>query len=542
MTPSFILLVTLVQFGLVAANSDPRVILQQGTLKGKFLKSYVGGKTIFAFQSIPYAAPPVGVLRFQPPQDAPTWSGERLAQSSAPTCPQVSFFTGNFEGQEDCFVDQKGLNVMFWLHGGGFFAGSGNPDMFGPEFLLDHDVILVTVNYRLGPLGFLSLNSRGVTGNYGLKDQVAALRWVRDNIANFGGNPNSVTVFGESAGAASVHFLMMSPLAKGLFHRAIVQSGSAFNDWAFERQPERLAADLVARMGCDCRNESLMMACLRASNAQTLAERSTAIMTENNLPRVFAPIMEPVGTEGAFLSADPSSPVSLGQIRMNDVPLMAGVMTHEAIYHLIGLGDKNPEEELQKNREHYVPEILGINVNSSKFEEIWREIRDFYDKLYPDDPLEKFVILNSDVEIVFGVDELVRVLASSSSQQVFYYQFSYDGGRSTIKSRANISYNGTCHEDELAYLFTGSAYPSLLKASSQDFLMIARLSKMWTDFAKTGNPTPSTNSGFGTQWKPVDKLKTRYLDIGVQLVMRDENMNEARVYFWRELVRKHRQN
>lgn len=111
--------------------------------------------------------------------------------------------------------------VMFWIHGGGYTTGSGNSDMYGPHYLISQDVIVVTINYRLGVLGFLTLDDPklGVPGNAGLKDQVMALKWVQKNIRNFGGDPNNVTIFGESAGASSVHFLLLSPMAKGLCHR-----------------------------------------------------------------------------------------------------------------------------------------------------------------------------------------------------------------------------------------------------------------------------------------------------------------------------------
>ena len=122
---------------------------------------------------------------------------------------------------------------MFWIHGGGFIAGSGSENLYGPEFLITNGVVLVTVNYRLGLLGFINFDDPclDVPGNAGLKDQVMALKWVQKNISAFGGDPNNVTIFGEGAGGASVHLLMLSPSAAGLFHKAIAQSGCALNPW-----------------------------------------------------------------------------------------------------------------------------------------------------------------------------------------------------------------------------------------------------------------------------------------------------------------------
>ncbi|XP_033219251.1 juvenile hormone esterase-like [Belonocnema kinseyi] len=120
---------------------------------------------------------------------------------------------------------------MVWIHGGGFVFGSGNADLYGPDFLVRKEIVLVTINYRIDVLGFLNLGLETAPGNQGLKDQVMALKWVKDNISNFGGDPNNVTIFGESAGSASVHYLTQSALAKGLFHKAIAQSGTALNPW-----------------------------------------------------------------------------------------------------------------------------------------------------------------------------------------------------------------------------------------------------------------------------------------------------------------------
>lgn len=129
---------------------------------------------------------------------------------------------------------------MFFIHGGGFYEGSGNDDLLGPDFLIDHNVILVTINYRLGVFGFMSLATAEYSGNMGMKDQVLALQWVQENIHQFGGDPESVTIFGHSAGSASVNYHMLSPMSKGLFKRAIMLSGVAINAWAFFQPRDHL--------------------------------------------------------------------------------------------------------------------------------------------------------------------------------------------------------------------------------------------------------------------------------------------------------------
>ncbi|MCJ7745002.1 MAG: carboxylesterase family protein, partial [Actinobacteria bacterium] len=207
------------------------------------VKGQLGSDGILAFKGIPYAKPPVGELRFKPPQPPKPWSDTLKAAMFGPVAPQKENQIGSGSTQEqseDCLslnvwtpgIDDKHRPVMVWIHGGGFTFGSGSDEWYeGSTFSERGNVVMVTLNYRLGALGFLYLGGVGgpdyaESGNLGLLDQVAALKWVRDNIAVFGGDPGNVTVFGESAGSMSVCALMGMPRAKGLFRRAIAESGA----------------------------------------------------------------------------------------------------------------------------------------------------------------------------------------------------------------------------------------------------------------------------------------------------------------------------
>ena len=210
-----------------------------GTVEG------VAGRhpSVTAFRGIPYAAAPVGELRFAPPQPHPAWEGVYLADRFGPMCPQTDRDAGmagrELERSEDCLslnlwtaaeTDTERRPVLVWIYGGGFRAGTGAAPEFDGESLAARGLIVVTFNYRVGAFGFLATPelsaelSDGASGNYGLLDDIAALRWVHDNVTAFGGDPDNVTIAGQSAGAGSVNFLAMSPLARGLFHRAIAQS------------------------------------------------------------------------------------------------------------------------------------------------------------------------------------------------------------------------------------------------------------------------------------------------------------------------------
>ncbi|XP_047106309.1 juvenile hormone esterase-like [Schistocerca piceifrons] len=216
-------------------GSAVTVSIPQGALRGRRLKT-PSGRTYCSFQGIPYAKPPVGPLRFKSPEPPEPWSGIRNATKEGNIAPQIDFLMRSkteYEGDEDCLYlnvytsklptgeNAQLIPVMVWIHGGAFLLGSGNTELYGPDYLMEHDVLLVTFNYRLGVLGFLSTEDELVPGNAGLKDMVMALKWVKSNITRFGGDPGNVTIFGESAGSMSCHILSISSAAKEAKHERI---------------------------------------------------------------------------------------------------------------------------------------------------------------------------------------------------------------------------------------------------------------------------------------------------------------------------------
>lgn len=204
----------------------PIVTVKQGKLQGIFEENVLGFHYL-SFKGIPFAAPPVGELRFKDPEPPAPWEGIRDASKNAgDVCAQLEQSSGQAViGSEDCLYlniyipynvyRTRGNPVMVWIHGGAYLIGSGNDTHKRPDYLMAKDVILVSINYRLGALGFLNLNHEVASGNQGLKDQVAALKWIKENIEIFGGDSNNITVFGVSAGSACTHFLTLSPLSKG---------------------------------------------------------------------------------------------------------------------------------------------------------------------------------------------------------------------------------------------------------------------------------------------------------------------------------------
>ncbi len=276
--------------GLIAALllAAPAAVLAQesvvattalGTLSGRF------DGDVRVFRGVPFARPPVGDLRWRPPEPAAAWSGVRDARAFGPACTQARTRFTDYEAiSEDCLYlkvwapdDARDAPVMVWIHGGSLASGTGAESLYDGAALAREGVVVVTINYRLGPLGWLAHpalsreDPQGVSGNYGLMDQIAALEWVRDNIAAFGGDPGQVTIAGESAGALSVMYLMVSPRARGLFHRAIAQSGymitsPMLRDSPYERWPdaETVGLTVAAALGANTAAE------LRALSAEAI--------------------------------------------------------------------------------------------------------------------------------------------------------------------------------------------------------------------------------------------------------------------------------
>ncbi|XP_017120624.1 liver carboxylesterase isoform X2 [Drosophila elegans] len=309
-------------------DGDPVVELSLGKIQGGSVKSFQG-KTIYAFRGIRYAQSPVGQLRFTNPIPETGWGDEVLkATSDSLVCPQpgitlfmsedclkLNVFTKNFEEK---------LPVIVYIHGGANVLGSGNSIYeAGPQYLLDHDVVFVAFNYRLGALGFLSTNSSETRGNFGYLDQVMALQWVRDHISHFGGDPEMVTILGMSAGSMAVSLHLASSLSAGLFHRAILMSGSATNHFHIDNLfwTRKLAREL----GCPMYDATDVVQCLRNETWPRIVEICKAWETYQ-----FVNMKWNYEIDGHFLPRHPTELIEEGNF--NKVPLLISYTLNELDY------------------------------------------------------------------------------------------------------------------------------------------------------------------------------------------------------------------
>lgn len=332
----------------------------------------------YSFKGIPYAEPPVGELRFRSPLPHAGWQGVRQATQHGNVCAQ--FAEGIMVvGSEDClFLNIYTQNligarpVMVWIHGGAFTEGAGNDDWYGPDFLVQDDVLLVTINYRLGILGFFSTGDNSAQGNYGMKDMVEALRWIRNNIAAFGGDPDNVTIFGESSGSVSVHFLVISAMANGLFNKAISQSGAVLNGWGFQPNPLDRAVDLATRLNIPATTPVEIVEGMRnLPFAQIVAQTPEWTNPRGFRPFEFSVVVESLNSdEPPFLTASPWEILSSGNY--NHIPLMMGFNDAENLFMITEplLDDSNPD--------NLVPVLWNVPEGSPSSTAIANAFADFY--------------------------------------------------------------------------------------------------------------------------------------------------------------------
>ncbi|KAK3927492.1 Venom carboxylesterase-6 [Frankliniella fusca] len=505
-----------------AQPAQPVVQLEKGAVRGASAQSS-SGRGFFAFKGIPYARPPVGKYRFRDPKPNKPWQGVWDATQFPPKCMQFDRYPfSTVVGDEDCLylnvftprLPTPGaplLDVLVFIHGGGFMFG-GSAD-WGPDYVLDKDVVLVTINYRLGPLGFLSTEDDVVPGNMGLKDQALALRWVQGNVAAFGGNPNSVTLFGMSAGGASVHYHYLSPLSAGLFHRGWSLSGSALNPWTQQERAAAKARRLAALLGCPADPAAAasrdLVDCLRHRPARAIAAAVLSFQdADDEIPfSPFAPVAEPAGTPGAFVDRAPVEVLRQGLA--NDVPWIVGVTSEEGLFNAaeyLGAGQAHKLERLDREWLRLAPLLLDYNDTAGTEAErdaVSRAVREHY---FGQRPLSaatsEFIAMVGDRIFYAGVEQAAREQAQANSQPVYLYVFGFRGEHSlsgAITKPKDESDWGVSHGDDLGYLLKWECLPT--GGTELELTVRKHLLSVLTTFARTGVPSGLPGS---PGWVPLD--------------------------------------
>lgn len=347
---------------------------------------------------------------------------------------------------------------MVYIHGGAFVRGSSSILIYGPDYLLQNDVIFVAFNYRLGAFGFLSLkdSSLNVPGNAGLKDQCLALKWIKENIASFGGDPNNITLFGESAGAASVHFHMTSPQSRGLFNKAILMSGCIYNNWALV-PPRDFANRLGTKLELEFSNEKQLLDQLTTIPPEKIILAQEKLLTEEEKLDQFmagmGPVIEPYKTENAFIADDV---IRLSRCAWgNSIDILIGGCSNEGL-----LWHKEVNEKLLEKHKiltHFIPLELRQNKTDDELREMAKLLKEFYFKgKEPSmESLNSYITLIGDKNFWHGFHRTLLARLKYSKAKTYLYRFDIVSKTQNHHKLmfADEQAPGACHADDKSYLF-----------------------------------------------------------------------------------------
>lgn len=456
----------------------------QVKVTGGVIEGIAAKNGIQCFKGIPFAAPPVGSLRWKFPQPVVPWEGIRSAKAFGHSAEQgrVAAVAMGVAGglDEDCLylnvwapAESAKLPVMVWIHGGAFTSGSGSMPLYDGTHMATKGVVVVTINYRLGPLGFmahpeLTKEGGGSSGNYGIRDQIAALEWVRQNIASFGGNPANVTIFGESAGAYAVNILAASPRAKGLFHRAIAQSGGSFAS---------------PKVGNEFGLLHLTLKRAEAEGEKLLGRlKVTSIAKARELPAKAIIDAASPDTTGSAVFDGQILPKDIYQLyaerQFNDTPLLVGSNSDEAAMFVWGkLTPEKVRSQAAAGLGEYDAPILALYPHTSVDEATWAG---------------KAIL--TDLAFTWHAWTWARMQSEKGESPAYLYYFDH-------REPGNAS--GASHAAEIAYvlgnLSTGGWFSK--GSSPEDKALSEMMMNYWVNFAKTGDP----NDGELPKWPPFSK-------------------------------------
>ncbi|XP_069848426.1 carboxylesterase 5A [Dipodomys merriami] len=513
------------------ATEVPQRNTKLGWVKGQQTTVLGSPESVNVFLGIPFAAPPVGPLRFANPQPAVPWNDVRDATSYPPLCSQKLEWISSYQSwlkvrypklrtSEDCLYlniyapahadDGSELPVMVWIPGGGFQTGSASI-YDGSALAAYEDILVVVIQYRLGIFGFFSTHDKHSSGNWALKDQLAALSWVQENIQFFGGNPNSVTISGGSAGAISASGLILSPMAKGLFHRAIMESGVAIIP-CLKTIEEQLSEDLqmIAQIcGCNETDSEALLTCLRKKSSEEL-------LSLNQITKSFTRAID-----GNFFPDEPLK--LLSQKTFEVVPSLIGVNNQECGFMLPM--EAYPEILLGANMSVALSLLhTFLNIPTQYLHVVANEY--FQDKNSLAEIRDALLDLFGDV--FFVVPALVTArFHRDSGAPVYFYEFQH---RPQCFEDSRPDFVKADHTDEIRFVFGGAFLKGDIVmfdgATKEEKLLSRKMMSYWANFARSGNP----NGPDLPLWPAYDEME-QYMMLDLNMGVGQE-LKEERVEFW----------
>ncbi|CAH1787792.1 unnamed protein product, partial [Owenia fusiformis] len=477
--------------------------------------------TFTEYLGVPYAKAPLGSLRWKLPETPSPWNETKDAVGYSDNCYQAPLDTKFGNISEDCLylniwstldytqdsavIENQNLSVMFFVHGGGFKTGFAR--FFGGYLADAENVIVVAANYRLGLFGFMTTEDATIPGNYGMHDLIKALEWVKANIRMFGGDPDSVTIFGESTGAGAVSHLMLSPLTKGLFKRGIAESGEATSPFAFGVNYQRLVTmELSNRVGCGEIVNEAMRTCMELVQAETLQTTLSAIQQEmqprNDSKADFYPTID-----GFFMKDTPLNVLKSGDFEPRDY--ITGFNSHESYFLWFiqfsagfttslkaGLTEAQMDTMLKGNVKYLDNNDITTGNN------FFKTVKQFYgDFESPPEMLSQkrsVGFYNFLTDFLYGAQSQRFADYFSRKSRVYSYYLSAKVSPDMRILPGDPSgppdYVLSSHGDDLAFVFGGAKYISSLNATLEEQNLSTKMMRAWANFAKTGNPNPTNTS------------------------------------------------
>nr|XP_061813045.1 carboxylesterase 5A-like [Nerophis lumbriciformis] len=513
-------------------STDPVISLTNGKIRGEIVPVKGTEIKVKQFLGIPFARPPVGNLRLAAPKDADSWEGERDCTRQPPMCIQDTDIVVNAsrimsveytptELSEDCLYlnvytqaeAKRGdkLPVMVWLHGGGLVMGAAS-QYDGTPLTAYENIVVVIVQYRLGILGFLGTGDEHLRGNWGFLDQLASLKWVQANIEAFGGDPQAVTIAGESAGGISASILTLSPLAKGLFHRAIFQSGVATVGTYTRSHSLGLVKTVANLTGCDDITSQELVQCLRGKSKDELVDATKKM-------KIYLGGV----VDGVFLTD--TAEELLKRKEVMPIPVMMGITNHEFGW-ILPQSFAPPGWENGMTRESVLAMVNLFNPEGASLANSLIVHEYLKTAQTPDAIRDGFTELMGDLLMTLPVVK-VADYHTDAGNPVYVYEFGY---RAETYKESRPNFVKADHGDDVSFVFGGCFWSGNVKIlgnfTKEDEQQCLTIMKYWANFVRTGSP----NGPGLVAWPQYDRQKQEYMELGVKQTVR-QKLKKDRVHF-----------
>ncbi|XP_028171865.1 juvenile hormone esterase-like isoform X1 [Ostrinia furnacalis] len=465
------------------------------------------GSQYASFRGVPYAKQPLGELRFQELQPHEPWTGDFNATTEGPACPnnEVLFYAlvrpqgiseacihANIHVPIDALPNihtgascTGRLPILVFVHGGAWVSGSGDADIHGPEYLVSRGLIIITFNYRLDFLGFLSLNTPKIPGNNGLRDMVTLLRWVQANAAYFGGNPADVTLAGLSAGAASAHLLTLSPAAAGLFNRAFLMSGVAVQSF-YSASPvyaQLVAGFFLSALNITSTDYDEVHDQLVELPIDVLIAASRVVIDTTGLTS-FVPVVEtPYANFTTILSEYPETLQANGNGK--HIPLVIGFTSNECETVRPRLVQVDIVAAIQENPLFVLSPELVYSFPSNVTAEMANKVLARYFRATP--TMDEYIKLCTETLFQYPAIKLAQARAASGGAPAFLYKYAYEADYSVVKESLNLTFSGAGHYEDFFRIFKVNSWPVL--ASNADEAMTGWMTDIMETFIKNNSPS-----------------------------------------------------